>query len=71
MTRKDNMLGRKQTRLELWEEHFKDPIIALDNALKFVENQFQGCLLARGFCEIVLSMTCGREVSGTVPELWG
>ena len=23
--RKENILGRKQTRLELWEEHLKDP----------------------------------------------
>ena len=29
LARKDNVLGRNQTRLELWEEHFKDPIIAL------------------------------------------
>ena len=42
MTRKENMLGRKQTRLELWEEHLKDPIIASDKALKFVDNQYQG-----------------------------
>ena len=27
-TRKDNILGRNTTRLELWEEHFKDPIVA-------------------------------------------
>ena len=36
--RKDNILGRKKTRLELWEEHLKDPIVALDKALKCVEN---------------------------------
>ena len=40
--RKENILGRKQTRLELWEEHLKDPCIALDKALKCVENQYQG-----------------------------
>ena len=40
--RKENILGRKQTRLELWGEHLKDPIIALDKALKCVENQYQG-----------------------------
>ena len=28
--RKDNILGRNETRLELWEEHLKDPIVALD-----------------------------------------
>ena len=36
--RKDNMLGRSKTRLELWEKHLKDPIVALDKALKCVEN---------------------------------
>ena len=40
--RKDNILGRKKKRLELWEEHLKDPIVALDKALKCVENQYQG-----------------------------
>ena len=40
--RKDNILGRKLTRLELWEEHLKDPTTALDKALKCVENQYQG-----------------------------
>ena len=38
--RKDNILGRNQTRLELWEEHVKDPIVALDKALKCVESQY-------------------------------
>ena len=36
--RKDNILVRNKTRLDLWEEHFKDPIVALDRALKCVEN---------------------------------
>ena len=36
--RKDHILGRNKTRLELWEEHLKDPIVALDKALKCVEN---------------------------------
>ena len=38
--RKDTILGRKQTRLELWEEHLKDPIIALDKAVKCLENAY-------------------------------
>ena len=41
-TWQDNILGRNQTRLELWEEHLKDPITALDKAPKCVENQYQG-----------------------------
>ena len=39
---KENIVGRNQTRLELREEHLKDPIIALDKALKCVENHYQG-----------------------------
>ena len=37
--RKDNIWVRNETGLELWEEHPKDPIVALDNALKCVENE--------------------------------
>ena len=43
---KDNILGRNTTRLELWEEHFKDPIVALDRALKCVEDWYQSWLQA-------------------------
>ena len=38
--RKDNILGRNKTRLELWEEHLKDPIVALDKALKCMEKPY-------------------------------
>ena len=38
--RKDNILRRNKTRLKLWEEHLKDPIVALDKALKCVESQY-------------------------------
>ena len=34
----DNILVRNETRLALWEEHLEDPIVALDEALKCVEN---------------------------------
>ena len=40
LARKDNILGRNETRLELWEEHLKDPIAALDKASKCVEDQY-------------------------------
>ena len=33
-TREDNIWGRNETRLALWEERLKDPIVALDKALK-------------------------------------
>ena len=31
---KTNIKGRNETRLALWEERLKDPIVALDKALK-------------------------------------
>ena len=37
--RKDNILGRNKTRLELWEDYLKDPTVALDKALKCLEDQ--------------------------------
>ena len=42
---KTNILVRNKTRLELWEEHFKDPIVALDKALRCVE---KSCLRVSG-----------------------
>ena len=36
--REDNIEGRNETRLALWEEHFKNPIGPLDKALKCVES---------------------------------
>ena len=38
--RKEDILGRNKTRLELWEEQLKDPLVALDKALKCVEDQY-------------------------------
>ena len=38
--REDDILGRNRTRAALWEEHLKDPIAALDEALKCVENPY-------------------------------
>ena len=38
-TREDNIKGRNETRSELWEEHLKNQIVALDKALKCVENR--------------------------------
>ena len=48
--RKDNILGRGRRRLELWREHLKDPIVALDKAVKCVESSVQVCLSAREPC---------------------
>ena len=38
--RKDNILRRNETRFALGEEHLRDPIVALDKALKCVELQY-------------------------------
>ena len=47
--REDNILGRNKTRLTLWEEHIKDPIVALDKAVKCVENSCQKVLVEGAF----------------------
>ena len=39
--RKDNILGRVKTRLELWAEHLKDTIVTLDKAPKCVEDVWE------------------------------
>ena len=39
-SREEDISKRNKTRLELWEEHLKDPIAALDKALKSVEIQY-------------------------------
>ena len=36
--RKEDISGRTKTRLELWEEHLKDPMAALAKALECLEN---------------------------------
>ena len=38
--REDNVIRRKKTTSALWEEHLKDPTVALDNALQCVEGQY-------------------------------
>ena len=40
MAPEEDFWRTNKTRLELWEEHLKDPIAALDKALQFVESQY-------------------------------
>ena len=40
LARKEEISRRNKTRLELWEEDLKDPIVALDKALKCFESQY-------------------------------
>ena len=44
--REEDISRRNKMRLELWEEHLKDPIAALDKALKCVESQYKSWLEA-------------------------
>ena len=39
-TREVGIKGRNETRSALWEEHFLDPIVALDKAPKCVKVQY-------------------------------
>ena len=61
----DNILERNKTRLAVWEVHLKDPIVALDKALKCVENSYwrswPGC-----FVEGVFAMAG----VGVLQSLW-
>ena len=57
-----------KNRLELWEEqHLKDPILALDEALKCVEDQYQVDYWLETFCGIGLQW----PGSGMVPKMRG
>ena len=53
-TCEDNIQGRNRTRLAPWEEHLRDPIVALDKALKCVDNSYlgsrPGCLVEGVSC---------------------
>ena len=40
--RKEDILGRSKTRLELWEEHLKDPVCSLEKALKLLGESLLG-----------------------------
>ena len=56
--RKEDILGRTKTRLHLWEEHLKDPLVALDKALKCLENPYQGWHLVS---QCVVASLCRRN----------
>ena len=52
-TREDNILRRNKARLALWEEHLKNPIVALDQALRCVE---------KSYWKVVARVLCGGSV---------
>ena len=75
---KTTCLGGNRTRLELWEEHLKDPIVALDKSFEvcgafvlrltvgpgpFVEVVFNG-LWSRGSVAQAWCQRCGTNLGG-------
>ena len=69
--REDNIMGRNETRLALWKEQLKDPIVGLDKALKCVESSCWkvvarvlcgGCVLQ--WLLLASSKVCGRSRFG-------
>ena len=56
--RKDDLLGRTKTRLDLWEEHLKDPMVALAKALECLDNPYQGWHLV---LQCVVASLCRRN----------
>ena len=55
--------GRSETRLALWEEHIKDPIVALDKALKCV------CVCGKFVLEVSARVLGGRvSRDGSLPS---
>ena len=57
-TRKEDFLGRTKTRLELCEEHLKDPMAALAKALECLQNPCQGWHLVS---QLVVASLCRRN----------
>ena len=53
--REDSVRGRNETILALWEEHLKDPIVALDQALKCVVNIRAGSLGPESCVEVAVA----------------
>ena len=54
--REDNIPGTNKTRPALREEHFKDPIVALEKALRCVENSCKRGFGQRIFVEAAFCM---------------
>ena len=63
--------GRHKKRLELWEEHLKDQIVALDKPLKCVEDPYQGGLLASSLeVDLVFNGLWPRGAQEWCQRLW-
>ena len=64
-TREDNIRRRNERISALWEEHLKDPIVALDKALKCVE-----ILRWRSRPECLAEGCLAMAGVGSLPLLW-
>ena len=62
--RKDNNWGRKQTGLELWEEHLKGPVTALDTGLKCQKKSLSGLTSCSKFLRKVTRHCNGLQLGG-------
>ena len=58
--RKEENLGRTRTRLELREEHFKEPMGAVAKVMECLENPFQGWYLVHSLSlpSVVVAVAC-------------
>ena len=71
--RKEDILGRTRTRLDLWEEHLKDPIVALEKSIGMLGESLLG--LAFGFtgcrCQFLSSQWLGSIASARIlQKMW-
>ena len=56
--RKEDILGRTSTCLDLWEEHLKNPIVILEMALECLENPY---LIRHLVSQCVVASPCRRN----------
>ena len=69
--REDNIKGRNKTRLALWGEHLKDPIVALDKESPKVRGRsVVRPMLSRGSCGLILHSLYALECPREVRALW-
>ena len=70
---KEDISDRTRTRLDLWEEHLKDPLAALATALECLDNSFwefgfwfHSLLLPT----VVVAMTCSIVGAKILQKMW-
>ena len=66
----EDILGRTTTRLELWEEHLKDPLAALAKALGCLENPYLGWHLVLSLPTFVVEMAVSIVGAKILQNMW-